>query len=144
MAVTFQSHFHLSSTLSDITTPVATSEWKAVEREEIPLAFVSLKRTVTSKGKLYAASSGGSPVQLKNWRYRVFIRAEASETVTQRTARMSALQGKVLYLHDNYHDASAHGSGYKTVTITNMGGFSSLFSSSEIFTIDIELEEINA
>jgi hypothetical protein len=146
MAVATQNHIHLSKTLGDVTGNVATSKWVVLFDgwEFRPEVFISVERTFGGQLRAYSAkNSGGTRLLAENWSFRVRISAEFTETALQRKARLLAMIGETVYMHPNEHDESAHGTGYKTMLLAEIGDWSAQDPALLIQYATLTLQDIN-
>lgn len=118
MPVTLQDHIHLSSTSSDVTTPVDSSIWSIKRWGPIPRITLTLERTQTQNLKRWVArDSAGNEVRQTDYQYSVVVQPRGAETLLDRLTRLYNMNGRVVYLHDVFHDSAAHGSGAKTMVL---------------------------
>lgn len=128
MAVTLNDHIHLSTTLSNVTNGVLLHTYKTLAengREEVPVMFITVMRSLNSKLRTFVAKNGGGKVRLTDFRYTLILQEEQGESLMQRWQRIKNMQGEIVYLHDHYHDAGAHNAGYKTCFLETVGALSS-------------------
>ncbi len=118
MPATLQNHIHLSSTLADVTTPASTSLWEIRQWSMVPRITMTLERTQTQNLKRWVAKdSAGNEVRQFDCQYKITVQPLGGEDVYARLLRLYAMNGRVVYLHDIYHDAAAHGSGCRTMVL---------------------------
>jgi len=132
-------HIHLDTTLNG-GVPVAT--WKTVDRQEIPVVFMGLERTLTGRLVPMVAHQNGQPLQLTNMQYVIRVTATSTETLYERKELLKSFNGKRVYLVDHYHceDTENH-APYVRRMICQVGSFSPVGPGLPFFLVEVYLED---
>lgn len=105
MAVGLQNHVHISTVLEETGEEAPTYAWVTIQADEIPNVIVSIKRSLTGKLYRHVLSSGGVPVQFKDYHLVVKLYAYGGLTVRQQLALFEGWNGKAVYFVPHYHPA---------------------------------------
>lgn len=140
-----QNHIHLSTTLDGAPENAPSFTWGITERSEVPTVVAALKRTLTGKLMDHVLKDDSGVVQFMDYRYLVRIMAEGGYTIEERKAQLQAMQGKTVYLVDNYHaaDGADHTSDVQAMFVAEMGSFDKFDAGLQRFYIEIYLTDNN-
>ena len=137
-----QDHIHLSTSQADVTNEAPITIWKITDRIETPQVFISVKRTITSRLKVYTAHDNGEPIQLTDYRYSIKVVAENGYTLEDRMAQLKNMNGRIVYLVDIIHpnDGVDHSAHVRRMLL-QVGEFPPFSVALDRFYVDIELTD---
>src|SRR5664279_5468828 len=97
-------HIHLATTLSAAPEHAPAYRWPIVDRDEIPVAIVDFRRSLTGATIVSVLSDDqGNPIHLTNFRYRVKVDDRDEMTTVERRDALKALFGQRVSLVDSLH-----------------------------------------
>lgn len=138
-----RNHIHLSETLQTTGEKAPDLKWVITDRLDIPVRFMSLKRTIGGKLKAHRLYRNGQLVQLTNFKYTIRVEEGYGYTLEQRVAQLKALDGKSVYLCDIVHpaDGADHSSAIKPYIVARVSEFPPIGPGLQYFNVDVELED---
>jgi hypothetical protein len=139
-----QGHLHLDTSVNLGGEKAPPTKWVAIQRAEVPVVFINVRRTKKAHLKNHVLTSDGStPVLLQNMRYRLKIRAEGADTTQDRRLKLLSMYGKTVYLVDHMHcvDGQDHTPYVRTMVLSKVGEFPVDHPTLDFYYVDIELED---
>jgi len=138
-----QAHIHLSTTIGSAPENAPNLTWKVTHQEEVPVVFVSLKRSLKGNLRAGAVRSGGNVLQLRNYGYTVKVIADDTYTVHQRKELLKGLFGQTVYLVPHWHcnDGVDHTEFVRTMFCSRVAVFGTDMPGLQFYYVDIELED---
>ena len=137
-------HIHLATTLGDAPENAPAYRWPIVDRDEIPVAIVDFRRSLTGAALVSVLSDDqGNPIQLTNFRYRVKVDDRDEMTYVERRDALKALFGQRVSLVDSLHcaDGEDHTDFVRPMVCTSVGKFPKDDILLRWSFVDVELED---
>jgi len=137
-----QNHIHLSTALQPSGEKAPDLKWVVTDRLEIPVKFMSLKRSLSGVLRMHRLKDTGGVVQLTDFKYTVKVQADYGYTLEQRIAQLRVLDGQSVYLCDSFHvtDGQDHMTAVRSM-VASVGDFAPIGPGLPFFLVDVELTD---
>lgn len=143
MTYNVQDHIHLGLTLGGGPENAPLYSFKATDRLENWMVFLSIKRTLSAKLRTHVKKVSDLPLVLTPFRYIIKIDATNEYTVRQRLDQLKAMLARTVYFCDHYHpeDGQDHTPAVRTMVLTNVGDLKVFDPVLSRFYVEISLED---
>lgn len=143
MATQIQNHIHLDTSIGGAPENAPTQTWSVFERAVIPVKVSGYVRGITGQLRNNVLMSSGEIVQLRDYGYVVKVQAEGVYTAQEMLETLLSMDGKTVYLVDNYHpdDGEDHTSDVRTMRMTTTGVPEAINAAQQYYTVQVELTD---
>lgn len=118
-----QNHIHLHTEITYDVEKAPSYRWSVVERIEIPVVFMAVKRAVNGKLRIHSLQKDAEPWNIKNFQYVVKCAASGTMSANDYKDLLMSYMAKTVYLVDNLHsaDGTDHSSFVRRMGMAQVG-----------------------